>query len=119
MLAAPAGAAATDESCTYSGEDVLPGMIMDCGDMTGTTTSLASPSTDCSDMEPPAACSDTLDPALRALHNLDLRAHAMKTTRSLVYDDLRRDERLVHPDAPHHEIGSPSSDNFTTDQKEI
>ena len=33
MLAATAGAAATDESCTNSGEDVLPGTIMDCGDM--------------------------------------------------------------------------------------
>jgi hypothetical protein len=38
MLAAIAGAAATDERCTDSGEDVLrPGTIMDGGAMTGAT----------------------------------------------------------------------------------
>jgi hypothetical protein len=51
-------------------------------------------------MELLAAYTDTLDPATKALHALDLRAHAMKTTRSQVYDQLRRDERLLHPDAP-------------------
>jgi hypothetical protein len=65
-----------------------------------TSMTLPSLSDGMSDSELLTACSDALDPALRALHALDIRVHAMKTNRAEIYAQLRNKERLLHPDAP-------------------